>query len=130
MSRIFGQMFTASELSALPQGTNVGDMLRTAKNIGQRLLKTRDAVGLSQAEFFRTTDLATIIRDRLGISLDWIDLADQRSSTLCAKPRSSSRAGDDTTSAHHNTHLSMSLKRTGFADRDAIPRGALGVRVR
>jgi hypothetical protein len=33
---------------------------------------------------------------------------------------------DATTSAHHNTHLSMSLKRTGFADRDAIPRGALG----
>src|SRR5262245_26095463 len=28
----------------------------------------------------------------------------------------------ETTSAHHNTHLSMSLKRTGFADRDAIPR--------
>jgi hypothetical protein len=27
---------------------------------------------------------------------------------------------------HHNTHLSMSLRRTGFADRDAIPRGVLG----
>src|SRR5262249_22778548 len=97
MSRIFGQMFTASELSALPQGTNGGDMLRTAKNIGQRLLKTRDALGLSQAEFCRTIDVATKIRDRHGISLDWINLADQRSSTLCAKPRSSSRAGDDTT---------------------------------
>jgi putative transposase len=31
-----------------------------------------------------------------------------------------------TTTTHHNTHLSMSLKRTGFADRDAIPRGVLG----
>ena len=34
------------------------------------------------------------------------------------------------TSAHRNTHLSMSLKRTGFADWDAIPRGALGSGVR
>ena len=33
---------------------------------------------------------------------------------------------------HHNTHLSMLLKRTGFADRDAILRGISGsvVRVR
>ena len=34
------------------------------------------------------------------------------------------------TSAHCNTHLSMSLKRTGFADRDAIPWGVLGSGVR
>ena len=53
-----------------------------------------------------------------------------RSPIPCARPRSSSRAGDATTSAHRNTHLSMSLKRTGFADRDAIPRGALGSGVR
>src|SRR5262245_25971894 len=38
----------------------------------------------------------------------------------------SCQLGSPTTSAHRNTHLSMSLKRTGFADRDAIPRGALG----
>jgi hypothetical protein len=36
------------------------------------------------------------------------------------------RLGVETTTAHRNTHLSMSLKRTGFADRDAIPWGALG----
>src|SRR5215831_10535662 len=53
-----------------------------------------------------------------------------KSSTLSARPKSSSRAGGGTTSAHHNTHLSISLKRTGFADRDAIPRGALGSGVR
>ena len=34
------------------------------------------------------------------------------------------------TTAHHNTHLSMLLKRTGFADRDAIPWGVLGFVVR
>jgi transposase InsO family protein len=38
---------------------------------------------------------------------------------LCSKP------GALITSAHHNTHLSMSLKRTGFADRGAIPWGIL-----
>jgi hypothetical protein len=43
----------------------------------------------------------------------------------CGKLRSSSRADGTTTSAHRNTHLSMSLQRTGFADRDAIPRGVL-----
>jgi transposase InsO family protein len=53
-----------------------------------------------------------------------------KSFTLSARPKSSSRAGGATTSAHHNTHLSMSLKRTGFADRYAIPRGALGSGVR
>ena len=93
----FGQMFTASELSALPQGTNGGDMPSGAKSIGRRLLKTREALGLSQAEFCRqigvqrnlynpfekgrrriTIDVATKIRDRYGISLDWIYLADQR----------------------------------------------------
>ena len=30
------------------------------------------------------------------------------------------------TTAHQNTHLSMSLKKRGFAERDAIPRGILG----
>ena len=39
--------------------------------------------------------------------------------------RRSSKNGGPTTTAHHNTHLSMPLKRTGFADWDAIPRGIL-----
>ena len=30
------------------------------------------------------------------------------------------------TTAHQNTHLSMLLKKRGFADRDAIPWGILG----
>ena len=29
------------------------------------------------------------------------------------------------TTAHHNTHLSMSLRETDFVDRDAIPWGVL-----
>jgi transposase InsO family protein len=43
-----------------------------------------------------------------------------------------SSAGATSTILHYNTHLSMLLKRTGFADRDAIPRGISGsvVRVR
>jgi transcriptional regulator with XRE-family HTH domain len=68
-----------------------------AKSIGRRLLKTREALGLSQAEFCRqigvqrnlynpfekgrrriTIDVATKIRGRYGISLDWIYCADQR----------------------------------------------------
>jgi ribosome-binding protein aMBF1 (putative translation factor) len=76
---------------------NNGDMSRTAKNIGRRLCRTREALGLSQAEFCRqigvernvynpfekgrrriTLEVATKIRDRYGISLDWIYLADQR----------------------------------------------------
>src|SRR5262249_51641346 len=48
----------------------------------------------------------------------------------CGKLRSSSRADGTTTSAHRNTNLSMSLQRTGFADRDAFPRGASGSGVR
>ena len=43
-----------------------------------------------------------------------------------AQPAPCSKRGAPTTTAHHNTHLSMSLKRRGFADRDAIPWGILG----
>jgi transcriptional regulator with XRE-family HTH domain len=72
-------------------------MPEDSKSIGRRLLKTREALGLSQAEFCRqigvqrslynpferggrriTIDVATKIRNRYGISLDWIYLADQR----------------------------------------------------
>jgi hypothetical protein len=53
-----------------------------------------------------------------------------RSSTLCARPRSSSRAGDATTILHRNTHLSMLLKRRGFVVWDAIPWGVLSSVVR
>jgi hypothetical protein len=38
--------------------------------------------------------------------------------------------GVETTSAHRNIDLSMSLQRAGFADRDEIPRIALGSGVR
>jgi|SRR6516162_5093603 len=34
------------------------------------------------------------------------------------------RLGVETTRAQRNTHVSMSLKRTGFANRDAVPRVA------
>src|SRR4029453_1257562 len=40
-----------------------------------------------------------------------------------AKPGPASALGSATTILHHNTHLSMSLKRRDFADRDVIPRG-------
>ena len=43
-------------------------------------------------------------------------------SAACAR----SGATSTSTTAHHNTHLSMRLKRRGFADRDAIPWGILG----
>ena len=46
--------------------------------------------------------------------------------TACPRLAHRSVVTSTSTSAHHNTHLSMSLKRTGFADRDAIPWGALG----
>ena len=46
--------------------------------------------------------------------------------TSCRRRASHSKTGDATTIMHHNTHLSMLLKRRNFADRDAIPRGALG----
>jgi hypothetical protein len=36
------------------------------------------------------------------------------------------RSGADTTIMLHNTHLSMLLKKIGFADWDAIPWGILG----
>ena len=42
------------------------------------------------------------------------------------RPRSSSRAGDDITTLHRNTHLAMSLAGRGFVDRDAIPCGIWG----
>ena len=35
-------------------------------------------------------------------------------------------SGSPATTAHHNTHLAISLKGRGFAGRDAIPRGVLG----
>ena len=63
----------------------------TPKTIGRRLLRTRQALKLSQAEFCRqigvernlynpfekgrrriTVDVAMKIRDRYGVTLDWI----------------------------------------------------------
>jgi hypothetical protein len=43
-----------------------------------------------------------------------------------AEARRIIEAGASTTSAHHNTHLSMLLKGKGFSDRDAIPWGSVG----
>jgi transcriptional regulator with XRE-family HTH domain len=72
------------------QNANGVDMPMTPKDIGRRLLRTREALGLSQAEFCRqigvernlynpfekgrrriTIDVAMKIRDRYGITLDW-----------------------------------------------------------
>ena len=78
--------------SALSQNANDIDMPpMTPKNTGRRLLRTREALELSQAEFCRqigvernlynpfekgrrriTIDVAMKIRDRYGITLDWI----------------------------------------------------------
>jgi len=77
--------------SALSQNSNGVDMPMIPKNIGRRLLRTREALALSQAEFCRqigvernlynpfekgrrriTIDVAMKIRDRYGITLDWI----------------------------------------------------------
>jgi ribosome-binding protein aMBF1 (putative translation factor) len=73
------------------QNANGVDMPMTPKNVGRRLLRTREALGLSQAEFCRqigvernlynpfekgrrriTIGVAMKIRDRYGITLDWI----------------------------------------------------------
>jgi transposase InsO family protein len=52
-----------------------------------------------------------------------------RSAWSRARRRSKARsptAASNTTTAHRNTHLSMSMKEIDFVDRDAIPRGASG----
>ena len=42
------------------------------------------------------------------------------------RPRPALAPGSLSTTAHRNTHLSMSLKKRGFVDRDAIPWGVSG----
>src|SRR5499427_1240816 len=50
----------------------------------------------------------------------------RRSTGRSRSCRPTSILGFSTTTSHHNTHLSIWLKRRGFADRDAIPWGILG----
>ena len=47
----------------------------------------------------------------------------RRSSTRSRRRGSSSKAGGGITTAHRNTHLSMSLRGRGFAGRALVPRG-------
>ena len=77
------------------QNANGVDMPVTPKTIGRRLLRTRQALKLSQAEFCRqsgvernlynpcekdrrriTIGVAMRIRDRYGVTLDWIYVGD------------------------------------------------------
>jgi putative transposase len=47
------------------------------------------------------------LRDELLNGEVFYTLREAQIITLCARPKSSSRAGDATTITHHNTHLSM-----------------------
>ena len=89
------QLFTGRQSSVPSRNANGVDMPMTPKNIGRRLVKTREALRLSQAEFCRqigvernlynpfekgrrriTIDVAMKIRDRYGVTLDWIYAGD------------------------------------------------------
>jgi DNA-binding XRE family transcriptional regulator len=91
------QMPPLRQPSVSSQNANGVDMPVTPKTIGRRLLRTRQALKLSQAEFCRqigvernlynpfekgrrriTIDVAMKIRDRYGVTLDWIYAGDPR----------------------------------------------------
>lgn len=60
----------------------------------------------------------------VGVGMETADMP--APTTLQTNAPPSCRDGFTATILFHNTHLSMSLKRIGFADRDAIPRGIWG----
>jgi transcriptional regulator with XRE-family HTH domain len=95
MSSAIEQMPPLRQPPVSSQNANGVDMPVTPKTIGRRLLRTRQALKLSQAEFCRqidvernlynpfekgrrriTIDVAMKIRDRYGVTLDWIYAGD------------------------------------------------------
>ena len=93
------------------------------------------------SQFTSEVFTGVLTRNRIAISMDgkgawrdnvFVERLWRRSSTRRSTsepttrcPRPAPRSADISTSTipHHNTHLSMSLKRRGFADRDVVPRG-------
>lgn len=67
--------------------------------------------------------LAAILSEDSRSQLMMILLAKLLGRLRCSLPR---RICIGSTTLFHNTHLSMSLKGIGFADRNAIPRGVSG----
>lgn len=90
-----GQEFTSCEKPPVPNYAEIRGMADTVKVIGNRLVKTREALGFQQSEFCKeirvakntynpfekghrqiTLIVATKIKERFGISLDWIYCGD------------------------------------------------------
>jgi transposase InsO family protein len=63
------------------------------------------------------------LRDELLLALKADKLSAARSSTASARPGSSSRIGDGTTTRHRNAHLAILLKGIDFLGLGQVPRG-------